>query len=554
VRFAMTLTILFSTAVLAASTYREDSPKAKLFDGTGPHTRTVTTKSPEAQQYFNQGLNFLFAFNHDEAIRLFEQAAKLDPQCAMAHWGVAFANGPHINKPDLPPERAKAAWAACVKAKEAAASGTEAERGLIDALGKRYAETPPEERRPLDEAFADAMRKLWKQHGQDADIGALTAEAVMDLTPWDLWTADGQPRPLTPEILEIIETVMKLHPKHPLALHLYIHATEASPNPGRADEAANALRHLCPGLGHLVHMPSHIDIRRGRWQEAIEANQRAIAADAAYAAQRPQQGFYRLYMAHNFHMLAFAAVMQGESKRALDTMRMVLGSIPKEWLEKKENALIADGFFAVPIEILMRFGRWDDILKEPAPPEMLPIARALRHMARGVAYNAQGKTAEAREEQKLFREGVKLVGKDAQVGNNKAADVIAVADAMLEGEILVREGKLEDGLAKLRDAAAKEDKLKYDEPPDWFQPVRHALGAALVRAGQFVEAEKVYREDLARWPDNGWALFGLAQSLEKLGRDKEAAEVKAKFEKIWQRADVKLTASCFCQAEEKPAP
>jgi tetratricopeptide (TPR) repeat protein len=418
------------------------------------------------------------------------------------------------------PEKAKAAWAAYRKAKDAAGACTEVEKALIDALAKRNAEAPVEDRKPLDQAFAEAMRQVWKQFPQDADVGAFTAEAVMNLTPWNLWDAAGQPRPETPEILSILETVMKQSPQHPLALHLYIHATEASPNPGQADEAAERLRRLCPGLGHLVHMPSHIDIRRGRWQEAIEANQRAMAA-----------------------------VMQGESKRALDTMRMVLAGIPKEWLEKKENALIADGFFAVPTEILMRFGKWDDVLKEPAPPENLPVAQALRHMARGVAYNAQGKVDEARAEQKAFREAVTKVGQEAIVGNNKAADVIAIADAMLEGELLVREGKVKEGLAVLRDAAAKEDKLKYDEPPDWLQPVRHALGAALMRAGQAAEAEKEYREDLKRWPDNGWSLFGLAQSLAKQGKEQEAAAVRAKFEQVWKHADVKLTASCFCQAE-----
>jgi tetratricopeptide (TPR) repeat protein len=544
------LVVLLAGVIVAGSGTSADAPGTpKLFDGIGDYTRKVTTNNPEAQKYFTQGLNFLFAFNHDEAILLFEQAAKLDPTCAMAYWGIAFANGPHINKVDVPPERAKAAWAAYLKAKEHASAGTEVERGLIEAVGQRYAETPPKERRPLDEAFAQAMRKLWKQYPQDADVGAFTAEAVMNLSPWNLWTGEGKPQPETPEILDILETVMKQSPKHPLALHLYIHATEASPEPGRADAAADRLRHLCPGLGHLVHMPSHIDIRRGRWQEAIEANQRAIAADSAYALQRPKQGFYRLYMAHNYHMLAFAAVMQGESKRAIDTMRMVLAAIPKEWLETKENALIADGFFAVPIEILVRFGKWDEVLKEPEAPANLPIARALRHMARGVAYNAQGKSVEAREEQKLFREAVKKIGEDAIVGNNKAADVIAVAEAMLEGELLVREGKMQEGLAKLRVAAVHEDKLKYDEPPDWLQPVRHALGATLLRAGQAAEAEKAYREDLARWPDNGWSLFGLAQALEKQGKEKEAAEVRAKFDRIWKHADVKLTASCFCQGE-----
>ncbi len=532
--------------LLAMAWSADDEGATPLFEGMGKYTRTITTKSADAQKYFDQGLNFLFAFNHDEAIRSFDHVLRLDPGCAMAYWGIAYAHGPHINNPALPPERAKAAWSALIKARELSKSCKEVERGLIDALGHRYAENPPEDRKPLDMAYAEAMRKLWKQFPDDSDIGAFTAEAVMDLTPWNLWTGEGKPQPETPEILVTLETVMKQCPEHPLALHLYIHAVEASPNPEKADEPGDRLRNLCPGLGHLVHMPSHIDIRRGRWQTAIESNEKAIAADRKYAARRPQQGFYRLYMAHNYHMLAFAAVMQGESKRSLDTMRMVLGAIPKDWLEKKENALIADGFFAVPIEILMRFGKWDELLREPEPAANLPVARALRHAARSVAFNAQGKNQEAREEQKLYREATKKASSEAMVGNNKAVDVFAVADSMLEGEILVREGKMDEALAKLREAVAHEDKLKYDEPPDWLLPVRHALGATLLKAGQPDQAEKVYREDLKRWPENGWALFGLAQSLDEQGKKQEASEVRGRFDKIWQRADVKLTSSCLC--------
>jgi tetratricopeptide (TPR) repeat protein len=371
----------------------------------------------------------------------------------------------------------------------------------------------------------------------------------MNLRPWDLWTADGKPQPETPEIVATLEAVLKRNPDHPLALHLYVHAVEASPDPGKADAAADRLRRLQPGLGHMVHMPSHVDVRRGRWQAAIEANERAIRADAAYAKTVPGQEFYRLYMAHNYHMLAFAAMMQGESKRALAAVRDMAAGVPKAWAAKKENAAIVDGFLAAPLEVMKRFGRWDDILAVPEPPELFPIARAMRHQIRGVAHAAKGQVAEAREEQKLFREAAKKTPAEATFGNNKAADLFAVGEDMLEGEILAREGNLAEAVKALRAAVAKGDKLRYSEPPDWVVPVRHALGAWLLRAGDPAGAEAVYRQDLKQWPDNGWSLFGLAASLEAQGKKAEAARVREQFDAAWKRADVKLSASCFCQKD-----
>ena len=546
------LTLLFLLALGTTPGWGQASDESKkadvpLFQGLGKHSRKVTTANPEAQKYFDQGLNFLYAFNHDEAIRSFKKAAELDPQCAMAHWGISVAYGPHINNNEMPAAKSQAAWDALLKAREHAGTGTAAEKALIEALGKRYAEKPPEDRKPLDAAYAEAMRGVWKQFPQDADIGALFAESLMDLRPWDLWTHEGKPQPETPEVVATLEAVMAVDPHHPLALHLYIHAVEASPNPEKADVPADRLRHLAPALGHLVHMPSHIDIRRGRWQEAVEANQRAMEADRKYREVSPKQGFYRLYMAHNHHMLSFAAVMQGESKRSMEAVRTMLAAVPPQALEDKATAAMLDGFFAIPYEILLRFGRWDDMLKEPEPHSALVICRAMRHYARGIALAAQHKPAEARAEQKAFREAVAKTPKDARFGNNTAENVLAVAENMLEGEILYREGKVEESLAALREAVKKEDALKYDEPPDWGMPVRHALGATLLQAGKAAEAEQAYREDLRRWPQNGWSLFGLAQALEVQGKAQEAAEVKAQFEKVWQRADVKLNSSCFCQ-------
>ena len=521
--------------------------KVTLYKGLGKHTRPVATSNPEAQKYFDQGLNFMYAFNHDEAVRAFRRAAELDPDCAMAHWGISLSMGKNYNYPVFPPEKAKAAWKALESARAKAKAESEANRALIEALAARYADPLPKETRPLEEAYAKAMKAAWEKFPKDADIGALYAESLMNLRPWDLWTIDGKPQPETPEILKALEAVLELDPKHPLANHLYIHACEASPHPEKADAAADRLRDLQPALGHMVHMPSHIDIRRGRWQAAIEANERAIAADRNYAKTVPEQGFYRMYMAHNHHMLAFAAMMQGESKRALTAVRDMLADVPKDWVAMPENAAIADGYVAAPLEVMKRFGQWDEILKEPEPPEIFPIARAMRHHIRGIAYAAKGETAKAREEQKAFREAAKKPAKDATFGNNKATDLFAVGDDMLEGEILVREGKMEEGIKALRAAVAKEDKLRYSEPPDWVVPVRHALGAFLLKDGQAAEAEAVYREDLRRWPDNGWSLFGLAASLETQGKKAEAAAVRARFDEIWKHADVKIPSSCFCQ-------
>jgi tetratricopeptide (TPR) repeat protein len=300
-----------------------------------------------------------------------------------------------------------------------------------------------------------------------------------------------------------------------------------------------------PSLGHMVHMPSHIDVRRGRWQQAAAANRKAIEADRRYRERVPEQGFYRIYMAHNHHMLAYSYMMEGQGERAIAAIGELVAGIPPDFA--RESAAFIDGYMAMPLEVLMRFGRWEEILAAPEPAEYHPIARALRHGARGVAYAAQGKTAEARAEQQLFAAARERVSAEAFFGNNPAAAILDVAEHLLAGEILFREGERDGGLAELRLAVAAEDRLRYDEPPDWIQPVRHALGAALLEAGQAAEAEAVYREDLRRLPDNGWSLFGLARSLRMQGREGEAARAEADFKQAWKRADVKLRSSCFCQ-------
>ncbi len=518
--------------------------RVPLFEGLGAHKRKVTARSAEAQRYFDQGLAFVYAFNHDEAIRSFQQAADLDPRCAMAFWGVAYANGPHINNPGLDEAHAKAAWEALGKARAAVAGASEVERALIEALGARYAWPAPADRKALDEAYAAAMRAAWKRFPADHDVGALLAEALMDLRPWDLWTQDGKPQPGADEVVATLEAVLDKAPAHPLANHLYIHAVEASPNPEKADAAADRLRESAPGLGHLVHMPSHIDVRAGRWRSAIVANEKAIAADRRYREISKQQGFYRVYMAHNRDMLAFAAMMEGQSATAIDSMRAMVAEIPTEFL--RETAAFTDGLSVKPLEVLARFGRWDEILREPEPPEWLPVSRALRRSARGIALAAQGRIAEAEAEQKAFVEARGRVAKDALFFNNTSADVLGVAEHMLAGEIQIQAGKTDEGLAALREAVRREDALRYNEPPDWIIPVRHALGAALLKAGRAADAEKVYVDDLAIHPANGWALFGLARALRIAGRTAEADEAEKRFKTAWARSDVKLESSCFC--------
>jgi tetratricopeptide (TPR) repeat protein len=517
-----------------------------FFEGLGSYTRTITTTSPEAQKYFNQGLNFLFGFNHGAAIRAFQAAETIDPGCAMAHWGVALACGPHINFPVVPPPAAELAWKELALAQEHVAHTSAVEQALIEALSHRYADPQPEDRGPLDQAYADAMRSAWKAHSDDPDVGALFAEAMMDLRPWDQWTHEGQPQSGTDEILATLEQVMKLNLNHPFANHLYIHALEASPHPERALAAADRMRDLQPGLAHNVHMPSHIDIRIGHWYEAITANLKAVEADRRYRAIVGEpKGLIVFYAAHNQHMLAYAAMMTGQRDLAVEQIRAMVKGMPED--ELKKYAMLTEAFVAMPYEVLIRFGLWDEILAEPDHPEFMVFTRAFRHAARGIAYAANGDVKSARVEQTAFLEASKLVPAEDAFGTNSCQALLAIATPMLDGEILIREGKLDEGLNQLRTAVSAEDTLRYDEPPGWILPVRHSLGANLMQAGRFAEAEQVYRDDLARLPENGWSLFGLARSLELQQKGDEAAVVEARYHKIWSNADVQITSSCLCQ-------
>jgi tetratricopeptide (TPR) repeat protein len=524
--------------------------KEPLYDGLGSYSRKITTKSAEAQRYFDQGLGFLQGFNHRAAIRAFQQAAELDPECAMAHWGVALACGPHINSMAVPPAAAEFAWKELGLAHKNVGNASLVERAMIGALAKRYSNPQPEDRSGLDRAYADAMREVWKKYPNDPDVGAFFAEAMMNLRPWDQWTPDGKPQPGTDEIIATLDAVLTLNPNHPLANHLYIHAVEASPTPERGIAAADRLRTLQPGLAHNVHMPSHIDIRTGQWLKAVDTNAKAVEADERYRKIfGPPKGFLNVYIAHNRHMLAYAAMMTGQRDLAMKHIRAMVAEMPADFL--KENALQAEGNVAMPLEVMVRFGLWNEILAEPENyTDKMWFTRAFHHAARAIAYAAKGDTVNARKAQSVFVERAKLVPKEDFVSNNSCEALLAVAIPMVEGEILIAEGKTDSGIEQLRTAIQKEDALKYDEPPGWLIPVRHSLGAVLMKQQRFAEAEQVYRDDLARLPENGWSLLGLAESLRKQKKNAdEVAQTQARFEKVWAKADLTITTSCLCQPQ-----
>jgi tetratricopeptide (TPR) repeat protein len=509
----------------------------------GDHHFQVTA-SKQAQQSFDRGLTLAYAFSYKAAEDEFRAAAAADPKCAMAWWGVALVNGPHINFPLVPPANAKIAWEALTKARALAGNTSPREQALIRALGARHAWPQPENRRPLDEAYVAAMLRVRRTHPNDADILTLYAESLMDLRPWDLWTLDGKAQPGTPEIVATLERALALNPRHPGANHLYIHAVEASPNPGRAIPAADRLRNLVPAAGHLVHMPAHIDARVGRWDAAATANIRAMKADAAYRAKHPRPGFYAIYMAHNAHFYAFTAMMQGRSGEALKQARKMVRDMPADFLEN--FGPVADGFMIFPSEVLMRFGRWEEVLAEPQPAANLPLANALWRYTRTAAFNALGRSEETAREKSAFQAAAARVPKDATFGNNAAHDLLTIATHTLEGEIAARQQRYPEAIASLRRAVALEDKLRYDEPPDWIQPGRHSLGAVLLRAGRHAEAEKVYRADLLRYPANGWSLFGLGRALRLQGKEAEAATAEQQFKQAWSKADIELSSTCLC--------
>lgn len=522
---------------------------APLFEGMGDYHRPITTNDAGAQRYFDQGMVLAFGFNHAEAIRSFRAAQRLDPDCAMCFWGEALATGPNINvtsggRAIMSPESRVAAHAAAQKALSLADRVAPVERALIEAQAVRYDGSETSDRDPLDRAYAEAMRSVVQRFPDDDDAAAMYAEAWMNTMPWNYWSDDGQPRPETVEVIDALERIIARSPRHPLALHLYIHAVEASSDPGRAETAADTLLTLVPGSGHLVHMPAHTYWRVGRYHDAAEANVRAAAVDEQYIAQCNAQGFYpALYYPHNIHFLWAASSMEGRSAVAIDAARRVAANVR---IEQMREFPTVEFFRTIPLLALTQFGRWDEILAEPMPDASLRYATAIARYARGVALARKGDLAAARRERDQLvplRDTTEILFLDTN--DYPAVTLLQIADALLEGEIAMAAGSVDAAVGHFERAVALQDGLPYMEPPFWYYPTRQSLGAALLAAGRAGEAEAVYRRDLEDYPHNGWSMFGLAESLAAQGRTDEAAEVREMFAHVWARADVELTGSRF---------
>lgn len=517
---------------------------APRLQNVGKHAFPVTTKSEQAQRFINQGLNLTYGFNHAEAGRAFAEAARLDPDAAMAHWGQALVLGPNINAPMAPEEEPKA-LKHIRKAQSLKKKVSQRERDYIDALALRFT-GKPEDRAAADQAYAGAMRILQETYPDDLDAATLYAEAVMDLRPWNYWTRDGRPYEQTHEVIEALDRVLARNPDHPGALHYYIHLWEASNTPEKAEAAADRLLPLAPAAGHLVHMPGHIYQRVGRYSDAMKANQMAILADEDYITQCRAQGLYPLgYYPHNVHFLWFAASMAGQSKIALDAANKTAQAIPGDALKEIP---ILQSFLLTPDYAMVRFGRWDDILSAPAPRADTMFTRGVRHYARGMAFIRKKDLAAAKKEIEAVRalaDDPKLIETPSSMSLNLADSVLRVAVTVLDGELAAAEGKYDLAIAHLDKAVRYHDNLVYTEPDDWHQPVRHVLGAVLLDAGRPAEAEAVYWEDLRRNPKNGWSLFGLAKALHAQNKHEQAKLVEADFKQVWADSDVTLTASRF---------
>ena len=520
---------------------------APLFDGMGDYEMPITTKEQDAQRYFNQGMVLAFAFNHAESIRSFRAAQTLDPTCAMCFWGEALATGPNINvtskgKVIMSAGEREAAFAALQKALALKDNATVREQAYIEALATRYNGDAETDREPLDRAWAEAMGSVVKQYPEDMTAASIYAESLMNTMPWNYWSDDGIAKPETSAVIESLDRVLEAEPDHPLALHLYIHALEASNDPSRAETAADRLANLVPGAGHLVHMPSHIYYRIGRYNDAAVANQRAADVDEAYIAACNAQGFYpALYYPHNIHFLWSAATMQGQSALSIESARRVVANVRVEQVQAFPTV---EFFRTVPLLSLVRFGKWDDILEEPHPHEGFMFAKSVWHYARGVAYAAKGEAALAKGELDALvplQDDVSVRFLDSR--DYPGSLLVGIAIELLRGEIAYRAGAFGEAITHFASAVEKQDSLPYTEPPFWYYPTRQSLGAALMASGDAQGAEAVFRLDLEQYPHNGWSMFGLTQALRAQDKDAQADEVQMHFEKAWQFADVELTAA-----------
>ncbi|MES9523027.1 hypothetical protein [Streptomyces capoamus] len=542
----------------------------------GDHGRPVTTSSPAAQTWFDRGLNWTYAFHHEEAVRCFEAAAAADPSCAMAEWGVAYALGPNYNKPwqffddgDLA-RTVDRAHGAVRRAQAKAAGASAVEQALIGALAARYprAQAPSAAESPAwDAAFADRMRAVRETAGDDPDVAALYADALMNLTPWRLWDIrTGKPAPgaRTTEARTVLEQALATEAggRHPGLLHLYIHLMEMSPTPEAALWAGDRLRGLVPDAGHLRHMPSHLEVLCGDYRRVVSDNNAAITADDKVRAREGALNFYTLYRCHNHHFKIYGAMFLGRFTDAIEAAEQLEAAVPEELLRVTSPPMAdwLEGFLAMRVHVLIRFGRWEDILRlaPPADRELYCVSTAMLHYARGIALAVTGRTGEAERERALFGEAVARVPQSRMLFNNTCRDILSIAEQMLDGELEYRKGSHEAAFAALRRAIELDDTLPYDEPWGWMQPTRHAYGALLLEQGLVEQAEAVYRADLGlddtlpralQHPGNVWALHGLHECLVRLGKEAEARILALQLKLATALADVDVTASCFCRLQ-----
>ena len=520
---------------------------APLFDGMGDHTHPITTNNKYVQRYFDQGLTIDFAFNHAESARSFRAGQTLDPNCAMCFWGEALALGPNINVTSngsviMADQERLAAYEAIQKAVSLKNKVSEKERDFIDALATRYNGDTASPRGPLDLAYAEAMRELSNKYPEDDDAASLFAESLMNTMPWDYWIDADSPKPLTVEAIETLEKVMARNPRHPMALHLYIHAVESSSQPERAEAAADILLDLVPGAGHLVHMPSHIYWRVGRYADASESNIMAAAVDEAYIAACNAQGFYpAAYYPHNIHFLWASSSMEGRSEIAIEAGEKVAKNVRLEMIDQFPGV---EFFKTVPMLSLVQFGLWDRVLELDPPAERLEYANAIWHYARSVAYSNKGNIESAQKEQQMI-ESLKDTNDVLHLDSiyYPASMLLEIADSLALGEIAISNNDYQSAIQYFANAVSVQDTLPYTEPPFWYYPTRLSLGKAYLLSDQADEAEAVFKENLKRYPRNGWALYGLIQALET--QNKDSSMVQEQFDIIWQNADVELTSSRF---------
>jgi hypothetical protein len=526
------------TTPAAQSSVPDDA--VTLFDGLGDHAFPITTSSPKAQAYVDQGLIFVYGFNHYEAHRSFAEAARLDASCAMCYWGQALALGPHINAP-MAPDSVEAAFKAIQNAKRLASAASPREQAYINALSARYAADPAASRSVLDRGYADAMRELATAYPNDSDAAVLFSESLMNLVAWDYWNAQGEPRPETVEFLAALETVLDRAPDHPGALHYYIHAVENSPDPARAEAAADRLRDLGITIGHMIHMPSHIYARIGRWHDASAANEGALEDDRAYLAENQAKGMVPiLYHPHNYHFLSWTAGMEGRSTVALNAAdRLMAGTQP----ELAADMPFLNLFLMAPTLTRVQFGKWDDLMARAQPPEDALFLTAIAHYGRGFALTGKGSLEKARSEAAAL---AAIVNSESVAAFEQpeaffpGATILRIADLTLRAEIALADNDAETAVRWLDDAVALQDGLAYMEPPYWPTSARLALGRALIAADRPERAERVYRADLDQYPNNGRALAGLTKSLRAQGKNDEASETAKRFEAAWAHADMKI--------------